>query len=357
MNWKKGMVVLSIALCLTACGKENNNNNAISDDIANTPIDAVNTTEMSTESTTEVTTEDSNAMPDETKMATDIDDFGGNVVVFSDGESHTLETSSIVIDKASQGEKQFVVYCTATQENDLFTGKNSYVLTYNFYEIGGWILDECTISNIDMTPKAILPKEQVENHLTYMGYTSFEYVSEEKISDNSYKYYYNTRVEHPYMDEVSVIEISCDYGNDLGWEMYAYTTSTYDDWSKMYGTYYASYEDAGTNKTFTITIKDIDSTLNLITVDIMATTDCSYGFSLSSDAPVNSVSLTDVVMSYEPETFYLHQEVGIEYYSEIEFLRVPGSDYIHEVTLYWGKDCGVEKMHYDCCDATMTKIE
>ena len=123
-------------------------------------MDAVSTTEMNTNATTEATTEDSNVLPDETKMATDIDDFGGNVIAFSDGDSYTVETKSVVVDKASQEEKQFVVYCTATQESDLFNGSNSYVLTYNYYEIGGWILDECTISSISMTPKKILPKEQ-----------------------------------------------------------------------------------------------------------------------------------------------------------------------------------------------------
>lgn len=355
MNCKKATLVIGLAICLTACGKNNNGDNITSEDTISTPSDAVSTTELKTESTTE----DSYVIPDEAKMATDIDDFGGNVIVFSDGDNYTLETQSVVIDKASQEEKKFVVYCTAAQDSDLFTGNNSYVLTYNYYEIGGWILDECTISTIDMTPKKILDKEQVENHLTYMGYTSYEYVSEEKINDNSYKYYYNTRVEYPYMDEVSVIEISCEYGNDLGWELYSYTTSTYEDWSKMYGTYYTSYENAGVNQSFTLTIKNIDSTLNTITVDIIATDDSSNGFEslISTNEPVNTVSLTDVVMSYELEQYSLHIEEGIEYESDIEFYYNSDIDYTHEMTLYWGKYYGVVKMHYDCCDATMTKIE
>ena len=52
--------------------------------------------------------------------------------------------------------EQYVVYCTATQESDMFKASNSYKMTYNFYDVGGWELDECIVEKIDMIPKTTI---------------------------------------------------------------------------------------------------------------------------------------------------------------------------------------------------------
>jgi len=52
--------------------------------------------------------------------------------------------------------EQYVVYCTATQKSDMFKASNSYKMTYNFYDVGGWVLDECIVEKIDMIPKTTI---------------------------------------------------------------------------------------------------------------------------------------------------------------------------------------------------------
>lgn len=340
-------VITLMMVFLVACGKEDKTVEQETTEIASN-TDAQATTEgqkTTEEKTTEATTEDAMVEPDETKMALDIDEYGGNVVTFYDGESYTLDTKAVVIDKASKEEKSFIVYCTATQENDMFTAENSYVLTYNFYEIGGWILDYCTLDTINMTPKCIYPKEEVESFLTSYGYTSFEYVKEEKISDTSYNYYYNAVMEYPFMNTINEVVVSCYYDNSYGWEKYSYINSSYNDWSKMYGTWYTEY--SGSNTYYcTINIKNIDEQSMTITLDVSVSTTNENGMPYTNGQ--KQIVTTDIVAPFAYDTNSSTQPYGSEFYSNVpyySYINEVGREVVSEYELTWGRNVGMYRLY------------
>lgn len=131
--------VLLVVLSVSACGKK----------------ESKETKDTKDKKETVTKEEDPKALPNEKQMAKDIDSFGANAIAMSSG-TYTLETSSIEITKAKEDAEQYVVYCTATQESDMFKASNSYKMTYNFYDVGGWVLDECIVEKIDMIPKTTI---------------------------------------------------------------------------------------------------------------------------------------------------------------------------------------------------------
>lgn len=66
-------------------------------------------------------------------------------------------TACEVIKRQSNAEdKEDIVYCTLTAENSFYRTQRQYRLLYNFYDEGGWILDEATPENEDEWTEAYL---------------------------------------------------------------------------------------------------------------------------------------------------------------------------------------------------------
>ena len=176
-------VIVLLSLCMFGCkGK---------DDKKSKEKDTVVSEEQDKE-------EDTNALPKEKQMAKDIDSFGANAIAMSSG-TYTLKTSSIEITKAKEDAEQYVVYCTAIQESDMFKASNSYKMTYNFYDVGGWVLDECIVEKIDMIPKTTMSEEEARYYATGgHNFTSLTHINTEKISDTQYIFHYVGKYEYNY---------------------------------------------------------------------------------------------------------------------------------------------------------------
>lgn len=79
----------------------------------------------------------------------------------------------IVKRQINKDEKEDLVFVTATMENDYFNVTLDLSLTYNFYDEGGWILDENNWNVIDVKPIRVpeytLVKEKISTYNTYGG--------------------------------------------------------------------------------------------------------------------------------------------------------------------------------------------
>lgn len=72
----------------------------------------------------------------------------------------------ITIDKRTKEEKSDIIYCTLTMEDDNIKKIASYILYYNKYDEGGWILDSWALDDeSSVTPVKYPTTEEIENNL------------------------------------------------------------------------------------------------------------------------------------------------------------------------------------------------
>ena len=299
--------------------------------------------------------EDTNALPKAKQMAKDIDSFGANAIAMNSG-TYTLKTSSIEITKAKEDAEQYVVYCTATQESDMFKASNSYKMTYNFYDIGGWVLDECVVEKIDMIPKTTITEEEARYYATGgHRFTSLTHTGTEKVSDTQYIFHYVGKYEYNYMDDVYNNDVVCTYDNSYGWYIAYAPKGSYHDWSKMYGTWYG--EDSSTIKA-TVNIKEVNEVSGTITYDLhLIRTNGSFGLFDSSVKEIRKNNIVAQIRIIELD----HQiQEGNEYnsyhniYSEI---TPAGTEWKSSVSLWWGKDKGILDVGISELFVKMSKIK
>lgn len=350
---KRFLVCMLLAtMVITACGKKDNT------DIENKKETTIKETQEST------IAEEDGSFPSENQMTKDIDSFGANVICLENGE-YTLKTKSIKIDKAKKDTEQYLVYCTATQESDMFKANNSYVMTYNYYDIGGWVLDECYVEKVDMIPKKTISEEDAKSYADN-GYNFgvLKKLDLEKVSDTEYIYHYVGKYEYTYMDDIYNIDVSCEYDNENGWCVYSDVNSSYHDWSKMYGTWYGENPD-DSSMTYTIVVKEVNEVAEdmgeLIYDVTFATDDKKFKDFLGKKGKLTLKNCTSQIMygvsdlkNFESyERFY--EAEGIEYESKTEelytytyhdFYSFSDEEFTASLELCWGKEVGMRTVSF-----------
>lgn len=336
--------MLLSTMIISACGKKDNK------DIESTKETAIKNTRETT------IAEKEGSFPSENQMAKDIDSFGANVISLENGE-YTLETKSIKIDKAKKEPEQYLVYCTATQESDMFKANNSYVMTYNYYDIGGWVLDECYVENVDMTPKTSIPEEEARDYADGgNNFTSLEYSETEKVSDVQYIFHYVGKYEYTYMDDIYNIDVTCTYDNEYGWSLYSEEISSYHDWSKMYGTW-SGENTASSPLKYKIIVKEVDEVAGQVKCDVTLTCPKSYlkgdlGDVMEENGKLTPKNITAKVLDERLWYNSEDEEEGFEYNAEIEELHTYYSSSMNKdvtslLAICWGRDVGMGKVFFE----------
>lgn len=264
------LMFLITTILLTGCNEKSNSKNETANSNSTKSTEVQTNTEKETtdiqpeEKDTEPTKVSVDVYPNESKMSKDIDSIGGNVITFNETQSYTLTTSTVTIDKASKNEKSLVVYCTAKQESEEFTAANKYVLTYNFYEIGGWILDDCILEEINMTPNSLCPKDLAYQSLhDLFGFTHCEFLSSEKLNETECVLSYRGYIEYSYCNKIFDCLVKCTYDNEWGWSCYPDYEDISFDFSKIYGNWYCE-DPTYTNSE----CKEKKCWLNVINIDM-----------------------------------------------------------------------------------------
>lgn len=258
-------LIFSVVMCICACGKETKNENVVG---SNQEASEIETTVPEVQSSEETTTIDGFLiLPTEEKIVKDINEFEKVTFVINTG-SYKLETKSVKIKKAAQDDKKYTVYCNATQEDENYKAENYYLLVYNYYDIGGWVLDECTIQEKNIVPINACDMQFTCNNLqAEFNLTKCDYVKLDKVSDTEYVYYFKGIREYKYMDEHFDLITTCYFDKETGWHCVNDYTDHSEDWSRIYGTWYGEKYINGDylENICTVEIKDIDAYRDIIT--------------------------------------------------------------------------------------------
>lgn len=340
------LLFLTATILLTGCsGKtKDNDKSEKSNSTKSTKIQAnketKNTDTQTEEKNTESTKDSVDVYPNESKMSRDIDSVGGNVITFDEKQSYTLTTNEVIIDKASKNDKNLVVYCTAKQTNEEFAAANKYVLTYNFYEIGGWILDNCTLQEINMTPKALCPEELATRVLhEFFGFTHSDYMKSEKLNDTECVIYYTGYIEYAYANKIFDCMVRCCYDDEWGWACYPDYQDCNYDFSKMYCGWYAENTDyshqANNEKKCWVNVKQVDWKNGTATFNIEMLKGRLY------------IKPTDFVgyISYTTQSEVDNYNRPF-YYAEIKLPEEIVGPYSNPMYIYFDENYGVKEVWY-----------
>ena len=345
---RKIAILILVAILLTGCNEKSNNKNETVNSNSTKSTELQANTEIKTidtqpeEKNTEPTKVSVDVYPNESKMSKDIDSIGGNVITFNETQSYTLTTSTVTIDKASKNEKNLTVYCTAKQESKEFTAANKYLLTYNFYEIGGWILDDCTLQEINMTPIAICPEVLATQTLhEFFGFTHSDYIKSEKVNDAEYIIYYKGYIEYAYADRIFDCMVRCCYDDAWGWACYPDYEDCYYDFTKMYycwyieDTTYGNKENSG--RKCLVNVKQVDWKNGTVTFNIEMQKGGLY------IEPTDFVGYISYTSQHEVKNYDRPY-----YYVEIALPEEIVGPYSNPMCIYFDENYGVKEVRYDC---------
>lgn len=320
-------ILVMVCCCLVGCGSSKKSSSK-------------ETKSSSTSKTTEEkeTTTDINTKPDEKKMAQDIDAKNENVLVFVMIDPVTVTTKSVKIDKAKEENKSYIVYCTATQENENYNSETGYELTYNFYDVGGWVLDECLQVSQKVTAIKEMPQELAYNTImSESPYSNLTLVKSEPLSGNTCCYYYQGKTEYNYMDEIVDIKATCTFDSKMGWNV-EQETSTRQDWTKLCGTWYIQKTNCGTTYTYNVKVNSFDTDSRIANIDMDVTTDSSYGFNLSFQ--------NQIVQNVQGQIVDQSTTQGCEDTEyEIDMTFKSGDKDLLELWTYWDRNQGLHLIY------------
>jgi len=165
-----------------------------------------------------------------------------------DGETRKLPIKSFEVEKRQTNEKDDTVYCIITAEDDLYQTTWHYCLYYNFYDKGGWILDNYEqYQSMDTQPISVLPIEEVQKYVaqyfTESDYSRYYFDDTESLS--SVYYEFEVKNEFPIMMATGNINVNYFFSGTNGvysWEKSIGYLQMMYDWSKLAGTYVGTLE-------------------------------------------------------------------------------------------------------------------
>ncbi len=204
----KWMVLIAMLFVLTACGKSAPSEKQIAKDL-----------------------------PEEARtIYIDIDDNGE--------ESFVLDVQNIEIEKRQTNEKDDTVYCTITMENDEYRYVGDYILYYNYYDKGGWILDNWLDSTDsdgnssgEIIPLSGVTQDVADMRISYYYFDSYSCKNRDFSAETyeeewgTWNYYYTK-----FIYDVAYDGAWCDYDGEvtLGYNFYG-SEGRYGTWTAELG--------------------------------------------------------------------------------------------------------------------------
>jgi hypothetical protein len=217
----------------------------------------------------------SNNVPSDDKILSNMNE-SEIVNVKIGNELKKLKVTSIDVKKDNKEDKSYTVYCTAKQADEKYECTADYVLYYNLYDKGGWILDKFDIENKKLNSLIAVPEEALKETLSEQGYSDVELVSIDKYNKNTkvYNSRYKARTSYPYITQINNISMQSEFG-DSSWVTAPLSNDESQEWSSMYGNWLGTPNEE--SKTYiNIDIKSIDTEKGIINY--------SYDFYVSGKA-------------------------------------------------------------------------
>jgi len=356
---KKKLSLLCL-LCLMAfccsCGKEEANNKQ-SEKSTGKKSDEVISAENESE-----TEDESVKKPDEEKMRKDLEEKQCNTISFSEWEGTiTVPIVNFTLDKAKDNEDSYVAYCTLELKDETYSGKITYSLTYGYYDIGGWVLDDVKEENRELQATSY-PQEQF-----VCDYIKKEDVNAGKMevaefrdgyaleNGSAWTYYLTKRCATEYVDYYYSDSIVCTFDSAKGWLFSEYASYyAYQEWTRIVGTKWYSVD--GTREYY-FTIKKFDLVSLKVTLDVEAYNPVGWHYVYDDEYGEWE---EDRIYSYnETVTADLRMLNGNHFYTTDTtvdtYFLVPMGDTSDDINLDFSPSFGIECMGYT--SYVVTRIE
>lgn len=162
----------------------------------------------------------------ENQMKDDIENYGEANVVYIDygssSDSYYLDVTDLEVNKRQTNEKDDTVYCTVMMEDENYRYTADYTLYYNYYDEGGWILDDYSSENSVLTPLVGVPVENSDSEMSQYYFDDYEFVDsylDEESYENQLEYHVSYQGDY----------VSCDGNVQLTY--WWYNEGNYGCWT------------------------------------------------------------------------------------------------------------------------------
>lgn len=108
--------------------------------------------------------------------------------VYINYEPRVLDVQSMDIERRRSDDAFDEVYCTLVMEDDGYKSTASVMLTYAYYDQGGWILDDWEVVSSELKPVASLSQAEVDHELSLYYFDNVEFQTQTFDSDSQITY-------------------------------------------------------------------------------------------------------------------------------------------------------------------------
>lgn len=180
-----------------------------------------------------------NAAPDEGQIKKDMPEEARMIYVDSGyGEDEiVLDVTGVNILKRQTNDKDDTVYCTISMENEDYRYVANWVLTYNYYDQGGWILDSWLIDE-ESTPAEIIPlngipQEKADAEMNNYFFDSYT-LHNKTFADDGKSIVFDYMVEYT--------DTYCSYNGRAALDYYFHNEGNYAYWENKGVGYYDNWK-------------------------------------------------------------------------------------------------------------------
>lgn len=200
----------------------------------------------------------SSNVPDTKQMANDIVARGANCL-YLNNQTEYLNVTELELLRRKTDADYDEAHVSVVLENEYYTTYAEMILYYEFYDIGGWVLEYYEMQNhVSSAKKSVVCEADVIN---YYGpyFDSFAITTHESGTNGngvfSDYYEFECALEYPYMSEIFYGYYCLEFYDDY-WHESSFIAPAKTDWSRVLGTWV--YEQAG--EVIEIEITDIVNT-------------------------------------------------------------------------------------------------
>lgn len=177
--------------------------------------------------------------PKEAKIELDMEVFGLSSITIND-VPETLEIKKLAITKRLTESGYDEAYVSAELKNDYYSVIADYALTYRFYDVGGWCLENGYITNCVVTPlKPFITDNQFVEAMCSVFSNCTVVDSDFGVLENGNHcstVSFEATLDYPYFTKRVSGQYVFEFYNNL-WNEALFINEAEDDWSKALGSW------------------------------------------------------------------------------------------------------------------------
>jgi hypothetical protein len=201
-----------------------------------------------------------------------------------------MTVNSVTIERRQTNDKEDIVYIVVEMENNHVHRTAYYKLTINFYDVGGWMIDEWeSYQTATFFPTAPPSDDIVNNTLNWRyvneGYTvTLISANNDNLRDGHTVHTFDVNLDKTYASSSGSVTVVSDFSENSGsWSSSIASENVVTDWKfdKMIGSYAVSWHNGHLNN-YELTVNITDVTNN----------------SLSANGSLLNIPVTDRMVGY-----------------------------------------------------------